>query len=225
MKKSLATLLVVALMGGLLFSSCYITKTPVGAYRAQSGIPTRYSKGKQVWLFGIFPLGRTNISTPPTDFMIEGKQTFGDYLVSFFTLGIVETRTLKCYVKEYNNGYGDGIHINNNNQNASTQSRSNTQQVNSNNNAGYDDDDDYSGNYQPQQTNQQPRVSTQQEPQRAANPQSHPLVGKRVMWTTPQGNTRYGTVTSIRNEDTCVVKTEDTGSSVVIRIEKLTKLN
>lgn len=206
-----------AILCGMLMQSCFITKTPVGAYSSQSGMPTRYSKGKQVWLLGLIPLGRTHINTPTTDFMIEGKQTFGDYLISFVTLGIIETRTIKCYVKEYNNGgngFGGSIIINNNNQNVNTQSQSNNQQMNTPYNNGGDND------YQRPEPQQQQQTQPQQN-----NTVSHPLVGKRVMWTTPQGTTRYGTVTSIRNEDTCVVKTEDTGSSVVIRIEKLTKLN
>ncbi len=56
-------------------------------------------------------------------------------------------------------------------------------------------------------------------------PQTHPLVGARVSWQTPQGGTRYGTVTNMRTPSTCEVKTEDTGSTIVITLDKLTKAN
>ena len=209
MKGKILSFAIMAILCGMLMQSCYITKTPVGAYSSQSGMPMRYSKGKQVWLFGLIPLGRTHINTPATDFMIEGKQTFGDYLITFVTIGIIETRTLKCYVKEYNyggNGYGGSVVINNN-QNVNTRSQNNDRNDNGYNN-GYNNS--YDNGYQ---------RSSQQRSQS----QDNSLMGRRVMWTTPQGNTRYGTVTSVR-ESTCVVKAEDTGSSVVIRTEKLTKI-
>ena len=186
MKGKILSFAIMAILCGMLMQSCFITKTPVGAYSSQSGMPMRYSKGKQVWLFGLLPLGRTHINTPATDFMIEGKQTFGDYLISFVTLGIIETRTIKCYVKEYNNGanlYGNNYGTNNN------------QQVRNDNN--YSDD----------------------------QPVNNSLVGKRVSWQTNQGGTRYGTVTNMRTPSTCEVKTEDTGSTIVITLDKLTKAN
>ncbi len=205
MKKSILIVAIAAILGGMMMQSCYITKTPVGAYSSQSGMPMRYSKGKQVWLFGLIPVGRTNISTPATDFMIEGKQTFGDYLITFFTFGIIETRTIKCYVKEYANngyGYGGGTVININNQNVNTQSQNNTQQVSGSNNARYNSD-----SYD-HDTTEQPQVSQ--------------LVGKRVSWQTNQGTTRYGTVTNMRTPKTCEVKTEDSGSVIVLSVNKLT---
>jgi hypothetical protein len=183
MKGKILSFAIMAILCGMLMQSCFITKTPVGAYSSQSGMPMRYSKGKQVWLFGLLPLGRTHINTPATDFMIEGKQTFGDYLISFVTLGIIETRTIKCYVKEYNNGaniYGNNYGANNN------------QQVRNGNN--YSDD----------------------------QPVNNSLVGKRVSWQTNQGSTRYGTVTNMRTPSTCEVKTEDTGSVIVLSVSKLT---
>ena len=195
MKGKILSFAIMAILCGMLMQSCYITKTPVGAYKAQSGMPMRYSKGKQVWLFGFIPLGRTNISTPATDFMIEGKNTFGDWLISTVTFGIIQTRTIKCYVKEYNNGgngYGGSIVINNNNQNVNTQSQNNNQQVNAGNNTG----------------NEQP--------------ENNSFVGKRVSWQTNQGSTRYGTVTNMRTPSTCEVKTEDTGSVIVLSVSKLT---
>lgn len=192
MKRKILSFAIMAILCGMLMQSCYITKTPVGAYSSQSGMPMRYSKGKQVWLFGLIPLGRTHINTPVTDFMIEGKQTFGDYLITFVTLGIIETRTIKCYVKEYNSGGTyNGIVINNNNQNVNTQSQNNTQQVSVGNS-----------------TNEQPEANS--------------LVGKRVSWQTNQGTTRYGTVTNMRTPSTCEVKTEDTGSVMVLSVNKLT---
>lgn len=192
MKRKILSFAIMAILCGMLMQSCYITKTPVGAYSSQSGMPMRYSKGKQVWLFGLIPLGRTHINTPATDFMIEGKQTFGDYLITFVTFGIIETRTIKCYVKEYNSGGGyNGIVINNNNQNVNTQSQNNTQQVSVGNS-----------------NNEQPEANS--------------LVGKRVSWQTNQGTTRYGRVTNMRTPSTCEVKTEDTGSVMVLSVNKLT---
>ena len=204
MKKSILIVAIAAILGGMMMQSCYITKTPVGAYSSQSGMPMRYSKGKQVWLFGLIPLGRTNISTPATDFMIEGKQTFGDYLITFFTFGIIETRTIKCYVKEYNNGggYAGNIIINNSNQNVNTTSQNNSQQMNGSNNARYNSD-----SYD----------TPEPEPQQASS-----LVGKRVSWQTNQGNTRYGTVTNMRTPKTCEVKTEDSGAVIILSVSKLT---
>lgn len=204
MKKSILIVAIAAILGGMMMQSCYITKTPVGAYSSQSGMPMRYSKGKQVWLFGLIPLGRTNISTPATDFMIEGKQTFGDYLITFFTFGIIETRTIKCYVKEYNNGggYAGNIIINNSNQNVNTTSQNNSQRMNGSNNARYNSD-----SYD----------TPEPEPEQASS-----LVGKRVSWQTNQGNTRYGTVTNMRTPKTCEVKTEDSSAVIILSVSKLT---
>lgn len=196
MKKSILIVAIAAILGGMLMQSCYITKTPVGAYSSQSGMPKRYSKGKQVWLFGLIPLGRTNISTPATDFMIEGKQTLGDYLITFITFGIVETRTIKCYVKEYNNGGGGYAGNVNNYQN-------NSQQMNGSNNSRYNSADSYD--------------APEPEPQQASS-----LVGKRVSWQTNQGTTRYGTVTNMRTPKTCEVKTEDSGAVIILSVSKLT---
>ncbi len=204
MKKSILIVAIAAILGGMMMQSCYITKTPVGAYSSQSGMPMRYSKGKQVWLFGLIPLGRTHVNTPATDFMIEGKQTFGDYLIKFVTLGIIETRTIKCYVKEYNNGggYAGNIIINNSNQNVNTTSQNNSQRMNGSNNARYNSD-----SYD----------TPEPEPQQASS-----LVGKRVSWQTNQGNTRYGTVTNMRTPKTCEVKTEDSGAVIILSVSKLT---
>jgi hypothetical protein len=73
-----------------------------------------------------------------------------------------------------------------------TQSQNNNQQVNAGNNTG----------------NEQP--------------DNNSLVGKRVSWQTNQGSTRYGTVTNMRTPSTCEVKTEDTGSVIVLSVSKLT---
>ncbi|MCS6905463.1 MAG: hypothetical protein RML72_03575 [Bacteroidia bacterium] len=81
------------------------TKTNVGAFREEEGDVYTYATGKQVWIFwGIFPVGRTNVATPPDgNCQVMTRRTFGDFLISTLTLGIVTTYTIKVRAKRKNN--------------------------------------------------------------------------------------------------------------------------
>lgn len=95
-KKSLSVLFAITLL-----TSCMTTKTSVGGYREKSGNEYTYGKGKQVWLFwGIMPMGRTNVSTPPDGSCeVITRFNFGDFLISGITGGIVTTQTIKVKAK------------------------------------------------------------------------------------------------------------------------------
>lgn len=85
----------------LFLSSCMTTKTSVGGYQQKQGNEYVYGKGKQIWLFwGIMPLGRTNVSTPP-DGSCEVITRFnaGDFIISGLTGGIITTQTIKVKAK------------------------------------------------------------------------------------------------------------------------------
>jgi hypothetical protein len=103
--KQIKTLFAIGLIALTLcfsMSSCWTTKTNVGAYRETQGEVYTYAKGKQVWLFwGIIPLGRTDVNTPSDgNCQVITRRTFGDVLVSFFTLGLVSTYTIKIKAKK-----------------------------------------------------------------------------------------------------------------------------
>jgi len=77
-------------------SSCMTTSTTVGAYKEDPGKQYTYAKGKQFWLgFGLLPIGRTDVQTP-TDGNCEviSRFTFGDFLISGITGGILSSRTI-----------------------------------------------------------------------------------------------------------------------------------
>ena len=79
-----------------LLTSCMTTATTVGSHKEDSGKQYTYAKGKQFWLgFGLIPIGRTDVQTP-TDGTCEviSKFTFGDFLISGLTAGIVSSRTI-----------------------------------------------------------------------------------------------------------------------------------
>ncbi len=83
------------------FTSCMTTKTNVGAYKETQGEEYTYAKGKQVWLlWGLFPLGRTNVNTPGDgNCQVITRFNFFDFLVSGLTGGIVTTETIKVKAK------------------------------------------------------------------------------------------------------------------------------
>ena len=86
----------------LLFTtSCMTTKTSVGGFQQKQGTEYVYGKGKQIWLFwGILPVGRTNVSTPP-DGSCEVITRFNasDFIISGLTGGIITTQTIKVKAK------------------------------------------------------------------------------------------------------------------------------
>ena len=79
-----------------LFTSCMTTSTTVGAYSEEAGRQYTYAKGKQIWLgFGLIPLGIVDVSTPVDgNCEVISKFTFGDFLISGLTGGIVSSRTI-----------------------------------------------------------------------------------------------------------------------------------
>lgn len=84
------------------FSSCMMTKTPVGAYLETPGKEVTFDKGKQFWLFwGIMPVGRTHINTPSNgNCQVTTKIRFTDFIISSLTGGIVTSTSIKVEVKE-----------------------------------------------------------------------------------------------------------------------------
>lgn len=83
----------------LMLSSCMTTRTSVGNYQEsrKAGMKTfTYAKGKQCYLFwGLVPLGRTNVATPPHgNCQIRTCYNFWDALVSALTAGIFEMQTI-----------------------------------------------------------------------------------------------------------------------------------
>ena len=82
-----------------MLSSCMTTRTSVGNYQEsrKAGMKTfTYAKGKQCYLFwGLVPLGRTNVATPPHgNCQIRTCYNFWDALVSALTAGIFEMQTI-----------------------------------------------------------------------------------------------------------------------------------
>lgn len=96
------TILFAALTALMLGTSCMTTKTSVGQYRENDGNTYVYAKGKQLWLFwGVVPMGRTNVSTPASgNCQVITKRTFGDYLLTGLTAGIVSSYTIKVKAKK-----------------------------------------------------------------------------------------------------------------------------
>lgn len=83
-------------------NSCMMTKTSVGEYKQQTGEEYTYAKGKQLWIFwGIVPLGRTSVATPPDgNCEVVTKLKFGDFLISGITAGIITSQTIKVNAKK-----------------------------------------------------------------------------------------------------------------------------
>jgi hypothetical protein len=93
-------LLIIILLGG--FTSCMMTKTPVGAYLETQGKEVTFDKGKQFWLFwGIVPVGRTHVNTPSNgNCQVTTKIRFTDFIISGLTGGVVTCTSIKVEVKE-----------------------------------------------------------------------------------------------------------------------------
>jgi hypothetical protein len=77
-------------------SSCMTTATTTGTYLEESGTPYTYAKGRQLWLGdGLIPLGKTDVNAPSDgSCQVISKFTFGDFLISWVTFGIVSSRTI-----------------------------------------------------------------------------------------------------------------------------------
>jgi hypothetical protein len=72
------------------------TKTTVGSHTEETGKEYTYDKAKQFYVvWGLIPLGRTNAKTPADGSCeIITKHRLGDFLISFFTVGIVSSQTI-----------------------------------------------------------------------------------------------------------------------------------
>jgi hypothetical protein len=77
-------------------SSCMTTATTTGTYLEEPGNPYTYAKGRQLWLgYGLIPLGKTDVNAPSDgNCQVISKFTFGDFLISGVTFGIVSSRTI-----------------------------------------------------------------------------------------------------------------------------------
>jgi len=97
MKKIIAVVILL-----ISFSSCMMTKTPVGAYLETPGKEVTFDKGKQFWLFwGIMPIGRTHVNTPSNgNCQVTTKIRLTDFIISGLTGGIVTSTSIKVEVKE-----------------------------------------------------------------------------------------------------------------------------
>lgn len=86
------------------FTSCMVTKTNVGTFKEEQGKDYVYSKGKQVWfLWGLIPIGRTNVSTPADgSCQVITKYNFGDLLIFGLTAGVFKSYTIKIKAKQSN---------------------------------------------------------------------------------------------------------------------------
>ena len=80
----------------LTLSSCMTTSTTTGTYLEDTGKSFTYAKGRQLWLgYGLIPLGKTDVNTPSDgNCEVISKFTFGDFLISGVTFGIVSSRTI-----------------------------------------------------------------------------------------------------------------------------------
>ena len=78
-----------------------ITKTSVGQYTETKGQVYTYAKGKQLWvLWGLVPLGRTNVNTPGDgNCQVVTKLTFSDFLITGLTGGILSSYSIRVKAK------------------------------------------------------------------------------------------------------------------------------
>ncbi|MDD3479989.1 MAG: hypothetical protein PHI42_06355 [Paludibacteraceae bacterium] len=100
--KSLLILFAITLTISMTMNSCMVTKTSVGQYTETRGDDYTYARGKQMWLFwGIIPLGRTNVNTPADgNCQVITKYTFGDFLITGLTGGILTSYSIKVKAKK-----------------------------------------------------------------------------------------------------------------------------
>ena len=83
----------------MMLSGCYSNYHTVGNGPNRHSYKTKYSNGKDVYfLWGLAKLGDSEPKHPEKDYLIKTGFTFGDHIISFFTLGIVSTRTTKIFV-------------------------------------------------------------------------------------------------------------------------------
>lgn len=84
----------------VLLSSCLCTKTVVGNYREAPGVPVHYSRAKQIYLLGIFPLGHPSAETPKNgNCIVTTHRNFWDFVIPVVTVGIIQTYTIDVTAK------------------------------------------------------------------------------------------------------------------------------
>ncbi len=94
-------ILLLGLLCALTLTSCYGTKTSVGAYRENIKVDDiatyNYSKGKQMYLFwGFLPMGRAQVATPHHgNCQIKTRHGLLDMLLTFVTGGLFSMQTIK----------------------------------------------------------------------------------------------------------------------------------
>lgn len=95
-------LLAFALLGSILFSSCFVTRTTVGYGPIGTELRTRtFSKVKQRYVvFGLIPLNKVTPQLPPqgTGYEVKTSFSFIDAVVTLVTAGIYGQRTIKILV-------------------------------------------------------------------------------------------------------------------------------
>lgn len=81
-------------------SSCVTLRTPVGDFtESDMDDATEFDSSKQFYLLGI-RLGHKHANVPEGPCLIESKFTFGDYLLTGITEGILSARTVRVWVKD-----------------------------------------------------------------------------------------------------------------------------
>lgn len=98
------SLFIVLLTTLTVFSSCMKTTTEVGQYATMPGKEYRLDKDRRHWIFwGLLPINSPNVQTPADgNCKIVTKFTFGDFLITGLTAGIVTSYTIKSYAKKTN---------------------------------------------------------------------------------------------------------------------------
>lgn len=85
-------------------TSCLTTHTDVGNYATTPGKAYKMDKERKLWIFwGLLPINNPNVSTPlDGNCRITTKFTFGDFLISGLTGGLITSYTIKSYGKSTN---------------------------------------------------------------------------------------------------------------------------
>jgi len=95
MKKVLSILLI-----AIALTSCMCTKTVVGNFREAPGTEVHYSRAKQIYIFGIFPVGHPSADTPKSgNCIVTTHRNIWDFIIPFVTVGIVQTYTIDITAK------------------------------------------------------------------------------------------------------------------------------
>ncbi len=99
-KKQLLYSLVLVLL--ISVGGCMTTKTNIGLYKETEGNVSKYSKGRQLWVFwGTVSVGKTRLETPSTgSCQIVTRQNLKDIAISIVTAGFVKSQTIKVNIKK-----------------------------------------------------------------------------------------------------------------------------